>query len=196
LNTHARGRDLEEERTKMKKVVTGVAWVGVMPLLVGFGPGYGFRSGSVKVMTRNLYVGANIFRIMEANSQKEVPAEVTEILRIVQNNNPPERFEVVADEIARTRPHLIGLQEVYKIRTQSPGDFMMGNPLPAEDVLYDYLEILLAALSERAATSPTRSVPTRNIWMTRRPMLERGRKIPALTLSIRSGISDVFSVGR
>jgi endonuclease/exonuclease/phosphatase family metal-dependent hydrolase len=121
----------------------------MVTLLVGAGRGDGLRSGSVRVMSRNVYVGANIFRILEAQSPADIPVKVAEILDIAKENNPPERFEAIADEIAKARPHLIGLQEVYKIRIQSPGDFFAGNPTPAEEVLFDYLELLLAALEER-----------------------------------------------
>ena len=34
-------------------------------------------------------------------------------------------------------------------RIQSPGDFLQGNPEPASQVVVDYLEVLLAALTER-----------------------------------------------
>ncbi|MGB5881418.1 MAG: endonuclease/exonuclease/phosphatase family protein, partial [Thermoanaerobaculia bacterium] len=35
------------------------------------------------------------------------------------------------------------------IRVQSPGDFLIGNPVPAQTVLFDYLDILLDALEAR-----------------------------------------------
>jgi hypothetical protein len=126
----------------------GVGLVAVIALWVGAGPHEGYRSGSVKVMTRNGYIGANIFRILEAQTPQEIPFKVAEILAIVQQNHPPERFDSIADEIGKTRPHLIGLQEMYLIRNQSPGDFLLGNPIPAENVLYDYLDLLLVALEE------------------------------------------------
>lgn len=105
--------------------------------------------GSVEVVTQNLYTGADIFRILEAETPEDVPVVVAEILQTVLDTNFPERAEALADQIARTEPHLIGLQEVSLLRVQSPGDFLIGNPQPAEDVLLDYLEILLAALEAR-----------------------------------------------
>jgi endonuclease/exonuclease/phosphatase family metal-dependent hydrolase len=105
--------------------------------------------GQVGVVTQNLYVGADIFRIFEAQTPEDIPFVVAEILGTVFATDFPERAEAIADQIARTEPHLIGLQEVSLLRVQSPGDFLIGNPLPAEDVLFDYLDILLDALEAR-----------------------------------------------
>jgi endonuclease/exonuclease/phosphatase family metal-dependent hydrolase len=105
--------------------------------------------GQVGVVTQNLYVGADIFRIFEAETPEDIPFVVAEILGTVFETNFPERAEAIADQIAQTEPHLVGLQEVSLIRVQSPGDFLIGNPQPAEDVLFDYLDILLDALEIR-----------------------------------------------
>lgn len=99
-------------------------------------------------MTRNVYVGADIFRVFDATAPEEVPIVVTGILQTVFETDFPARSEALADEIARHRPHLIGLQEVSLLRVQSPGDFLIGNPQPAETELFDYLDILLARLAE------------------------------------------------
>lgn len=116
------------------------------------GPDHGNRtdrSGRIEVMTRNLYVGADIFRVFDATSPDEVPLLVTDVLQTVFATDFPSRAEALADEIARYRPHLIGLQEAELLRVQSPGDFLIGNPQPAETVLFDYLDILLADLAAR-----------------------------------------------
>jgi hypothetical protein len=105
--------------------------------------------GQVKVVTQNLYIGADIFRIFDAETPEDIPFVVAGILETVFETDFPERAEALADLIARTEPHLIGLQEVELVRFQSPGDFLIGNPQPAEDVLFDYLEILLDALETR-----------------------------------------------
>ncbi|MFT6028999.1 MAG: endonuclease/exonuclease/phosphatase family metal-dependent hydrolase, partial [Oleiphilaceae bacterium] len=63
--------------------------------------------------------------------------------------NFPERAQALADEIERRKPDVIGLQEVSTWRTQIPGDFLIGNPTPATDVAYDFLEILQTALEAR-----------------------------------------------
>ena len=119
----------------------------------------------VKVMTRNLYLGADIFKVLAAARNPD-PADggldvfiaVAELFQTVQDTNFPERAQAIADEIWLTRPHLIGLQEVSRWYTQSPSDFFdfsSGSPepdpdqTPAQDLVYDYLAILLQALEAR-----------------------------------------------
>lgn len=106
----------------------------------------------IKVMTRNLYLGADIFSVVAAGQNPDplaVPVAVAEVFQTVQQTNFPERAQAIADEVQRYRPHVIGLQEVSEYRIQVPGDFLIGNPTPAETVVYDYLDILQAALAER-----------------------------------------------
>lgn len=64
-------------------------------------------------------------------------------------NNFRERVNAIADEIEAEQPHLIGLQEVSIIRNQSPGDYLIGNPIDATNELYNYLDLLLEALEAR-----------------------------------------------
>ena len=109
----------------------------------------------IKVMSRNLYLGADIFPVIAAAQDPNpiaVPLAVTEVFQTVQATNFPERAEALADEISRHRPHAIGLQEVSLWRTQIPGDFLLGNPSQASEVAYDFLEILLSALETRGLT--------------------------------------------
>ena len=115
----------------------------------GYSSWFGHR---VTVMTQNVYVGADIFRVVEAGSSPNplaIPITVANVLRTLADTNFAERAAALAAEIDHLRPDLIGLQEVSLIRTQSPGDFLVGNPTPAQDELFDYLKILLDALAAR-----------------------------------------------
>lgn len=106
----------------------------------------------IKVMSRNIYLGADIFPVLEAAQNPDpiaIPMAVSGVFQTVQHSNFPERAQALADEISRRRPDVIGLQEVSTWRTQIPGDFLIGNPTQATDVAYDFLEILQAALVER-----------------------------------------------
>ncbi len=106
----------------------------------------------IKVMSRNIYLGADIFPVLDAANDPNplaVPLAVTEVFQAVQVTNFPERAEALANEIFRYEPDVIGLQEVSIWRTQIPGDFLAGNPASAEDVVYDFLHILQAALQAR-----------------------------------------------
>jgi endonuclease/exonuclease/phosphatase family metal-dependent hydrolase len=113
----------------------------------------------IKVMTRNIYLGADIFPVIAtAQLQAELPPEqqnpiaiplaVSEVFQTVQATNFPERAQALADEIERRRPHVIGLQEVTQWFT-GPADSLVGGTSPATDIVYDYLDILMAALAER-----------------------------------------------
>ncbi len=106
----------------------------------------------IKVMSRNIYLGADIFPVLAAAQDPNpvaVPMAVSGVFQTVQQTNFPERAQALADEIERRKPDVIGLQEVSTWRTQIPGDFLIGNPTPATDVAYDFLEILQAALEAR-----------------------------------------------
>jgi len=113
----------------------------------------------IKVMSRNIYLGADIFPVIAtAQQQAELPPEeqnpiaiplaVSEVFQTVQATNFPERAQALADEIERRRPHVIGLQEVSQWFI-GPADSLVGGTSPASDVVYDYLDILMAALAER-----------------------------------------------
>ncbi|WP_457573332.1 hypothetical protein [Desulfolithobacter sp.] len=104
-------------------------------------------------MTRNLYLGADIFRIVTALIDQDplaIPETVAEIYQTMQYTDFTERTEAIADEIQRYRPDLVGLQEVTTIRRQTPGDFLLGVIEPnATETVYDYLDILTSALAAR-----------------------------------------------
>jgi hypothetical protein len=108
-------------------------------------------SKHITVMTRNLYLGANldqaIAAIFSGNPDTIIQAATATWASVVATNFP-ERAEVLADEIAHSQPHLVGLQEVSLYRT-GPPDTFSDNPTPARRVRLDYLEILLEELDER-----------------------------------------------
>ena len=104
------------------------------------------NNGYVSVMTRNIYVGTDVDVILQAQDPTQIPVLVAQAFQTLINTNFPERAEALAKEIKKNKPHLIGLQEVSLIRLQSPGDAVDGGSIPAEDVVWDYLEILLTTL--------------------------------------------------
>ncbi|MGH3057511.1 MAG: endonuclease/exonuclease/phosphatase family protein [Gaiellaceae bacterium] len=100
----------------------------------------------VTVMTRNLFIGTDLGPVFAAQSFPQLVGATTTAFLEVQATNFPERAQAIADELAATRPDVVGLQEVMLIRTDTPAD---GGATPAETVAYDYLELLLAALAAR-----------------------------------------------
>jgi hypothetical protein len=103
----------------------------------------------VTVMTQNVYVGFDAAPLLGTSDPQEIPVLAAQAFAQLQATNFPERAEAIADEIARRRPHLVGLQEVSLIRIQSPGDAVAGGTVPAEAVYLDYLDVLLDALAAR-----------------------------------------------
>jgi endonuclease/exonuclease/phosphatase family metal-dependent hydrolase len=106
------------------------------------------KDPEIKVMTWNLYLGADIFKVVEAaiESRDLVPGAVAEVYQTMLSTNFWARAEAIADKIAKNKPQVIGLQEVSTFYKQTPGDFMDGNPEPAEDVVIDFYEVLNEAL--------------------------------------------------
>jgi len=102
------------------------------------------------VMTRNLYLGADLTRALAAaqappDRQLEVLiAAATTIRAIVDQTNFPLRAQRVAAEIAAHRPDLVGLQEAALWRHGPLGQ-------PATVVDYDFLQLLLNALAAQGA---------------------------------------------
>lgn len=108
------------------------------------------RGTRFNIMTRNLYWGADIKRILAPSDPSvPLPVVVAQAWQMAQHNNFPERARAIADEIAAARPHLVGLQECTLFRMQTPGDVLAGNPVPATEVVLDFLQILLDELEAR-----------------------------------------------
>jgi endonuclease/exonuclease/phosphatase family metal-dependent hydrolase len=104
----------------------------------------------VKVMTRNLYLGADLAPAIGAKSLNEFTSATGKILRDVTANDFPTRAKGLAQEIIKKKPDLVGLQEVALWRTGPPSlDPLLGSNGPtATTVRYDYLQLLLDQLNK------------------------------------------------
>ena len=102
-----------------------------------------------KVMTRNVYLGGNIFLLANAQSIQQVPGIAAQLYATVQATNFAARAEALADEIQAANPALVGLQEVSVYRTQHPSNFLFYQEPDASTVAIDFLAILEAELQER-----------------------------------------------
>ena len=113
-------------------------------------------------MSRNLYIGTDINPVVAAlaspGQSDDVPALIAAIAAI-QATNWPARVVALADEIARERPQVIGLQEVWSININL-------TPLGLALVVnQDFLANLQAELSSRGlhyAVAGTVSAVTAN----------------------------------
>jgi endonuclease/exonuclease/phosphatase family metal-dependent hydrolase len=127
--------------------VKGAAAVVALLACVAASAGEAKRSPvTVRVMTRNLYLGANLDAIVQAKSTREAFSAVERGWRDVQANDFPTRARAIAREIATARPDFVGFQELSLYRTQTPADFTV---TPATAVVLDYAKELRKALAAR-----------------------------------------------
>jgi endonuclease/exonuclease/phosphatase family metal-dependent hydrolase len=101
---------------------------------------------TLRVLTRNLYLGANLDAIVQAKSSAEAFSAVEKGWTQVQANNFPVRARAIAREIAATHADFVGFQELTLYRTQTPADFTV---TPATTVALDYARELRKALAAR-----------------------------------------------
>lgn len=102
-------------------------------------------AGGISVVTRNVFVGADVDAVLVALLSPDPNDDFDALLTAIQtfiNTDFPTRAVAFADEIARNRPHVVGLQEVSDIYIN-----LTGYGLPLIDV--GFLPILQAALADR-----------------------------------------------
>jgi endonuclease/exonuclease/phosphatase family metal-dependent hydrolase len=137
-------------RSVRRLVLLAVA-VSLLLVLPAGGAQAKFGKGQqVNVMTRNLYLGADLTPAIAAKSTKEFVAANGQILREVTANDFPTRAKGLAQEILKKKPDLVGLQEVALWRTGPPSlEPLLGGSAPtATAVRYDYLQLLLDRLNK------------------------------------------------
>lgn len=104
------------------------------------------KPAEITVMTRNVYLGADLSPAIGAASLPEAISGAGEIYRELESTDFPARSVLLAKEINKAKPDLIGLQEVALWRTQEPSDLGWtesgGVGQPATDVKYDFLALL------------------------------------------------------
>jgi len=102
----------------------------------------------LNVMTRNLYLGADLTAAINATSPNDFIVKNGQILRDVDTNNFPVRAEGLANEIRSQNPDLVGLQEVALWRLGPLDDLApINHTFGATTVKYDFLELLLDELN-------------------------------------------------
>jgi len=124
----------------------------LVPATASAKPGKSRGQGhEVKVMTRNLYLGADLGPPIGAKSVGEFTELNGQVLREVTANDFPVRARGLAKEILAKKPDLVGLQEVALWRTGPPSLeplTVTGATPTATTVRYDYLKELLAQLNK------------------------------------------------
>jgi endonuclease/exonuclease/phosphatase family metal-dependent hydrolase len=108
------------------------------------------KGTTVDVMTRNLYLGADLGPALTSTSLAAFFTANGAIVRQVEATNFPVRARGLAEEILSREPDLVGLQEVALWREAPPslGPVLTGQP-SAQTVKYDFLELLLEQLGRK-----------------------------------------------
>ena len=135
------------ERKTRPRLRLGLELLEDRSMLNGLAPTTESCPRELTVMSRNLYLGADLAPAMGAvmsGDPIQIIAAVSQLWAGVQATNFPERAVALAGEIEAVQPALIGMQEVTLFRSGPVGD-----PAPAETVQLDYLQLLLNALEGR-----------------------------------------------
>jgi endonuclease/exonuclease/phosphatase family metal-dependent hydrolase len=164
----------------------------------------------LKVMTQNLYLGADISDGLGATDFSQLVAAATREFAMVQATSFPERAKAIATQVAATTPDVIGLQEAVLWRSQTPADF---SPTPnATHVEFDFVQLLLDALAAKGlryapipgatATNTDVEVPRQltaasptyqDIRLTDRDVLLARSDLPANQFAVSNGKAAAFA---
>jgi endonuclease/exonuclease/phosphatase family metal-dependent hydrolase len=115
--------------------------IGVVGLLLSlFAVASPVRAASpptITVMTRNVYYGADLRPLAVTAPGPPFWDLATEMFDTLKSEDPKGRMKLVAREIAKAKPDVVGLQEVATWRT---------GPEPASRVAYDFLALITTEL--------------------------------------------------
>jgi endonuclease/exonuclease/phosphatase family metal-dependent hydrolase len=99
----------------------------------------------LRVMTRNLYLGADLIPLASAPDRAAFEAAAGQRYDTVLKNDYATRAKALAKEIAKYKPDVIGVQEAA-VWKKSPDGVKDGSDTPASETVYDSTEILLDEL--------------------------------------------------
>ena len=134
------------EGTNRRRLHLILAAVVVVAALLAVPAGAAAKPGRASVMTRNLYLGADLTAGVNAGSLQGLVDAAGGILHQVDQNKFQVRAKGLAAEIVGKNPDLVGLQEVALWRTAPVHKIPI--PPKATHVRYDYLKLLLAQLNK------------------------------------------------
>ncbi len=132
-------------------LLTAALLFSLLPSAASAKPAKG-KGHEVRVMTRNLYLGADLTPAITASGLTAFTEATGQILREVTANSFPTRARGLAREILKKKPDVVGLQEVALWRTGPPSleVFLNTGASPTSTtVRYDYLSELLARLKSK-----------------------------------------------
>jgi endonuclease/exonuclease/phosphatase family metal-dependent hydrolase len=120
-------------------------------------------------MTRNLYLGSGLANLTGVSGPAELTSAVGEDWANVLATDFRTRAAALAEEVARARPDVLGLQEVTLWRDSPSSDFREHPGPNATHVVLDHLAVLTSALAARGTPyTPVVTATTDDFEVTRR----------------------------
>jgi endonuclease/exonuclease/phosphatase family metal-dependent hydrolase len=182
-----------------------VALLAAVGVVVVEGPGAAqAATPTVKVMTRNMYIGADLTPVVRATTLPQFLTATAQTFQKVQASDPPERIKAMAREIADADPMIIGLQEVQLVQTDTDAPTNDGPATPANTTVFDFLQMLLDELAAQgtpytrvtSATNVSAEVPTAlgfDVKSTDRDVILARAHLPSDELSWTNQTSGSFA---
>ncbi len=102
----------------------------------------------IQVMTQNQYVGGDLFSIIPAvqtGDPATINAAVVRLIQTMSANRTVDRVKALSNEVLARKPHLLGLQEVWRVSCE-PADAPPCTNADLAGAWGDHLEITAAAL--------------------------------------------------
>jgi endonuclease/exonuclease/phosphatase family metal-dependent hydrolase len=97
------------------------------------------KGPTITVMTRNLFLGADRIPLATTPPGPQFEQTASNLFAGVKAEDPNGRMKLVAAEIAKSKPDLVGLQELSLLRTGPP---------PASTVAFDYIKTITNQLKK------------------------------------------------
>jgi hypothetical protein len=114
----------------------------------------------IRALTRNIYIGFDVDAVIAAiasGNQTLIALALTSAVSTLNSTSFYYRAAALADDICRTRPHVIGLQEVTIIDVDLPGIVIHLNYL---DILLDALDARGCRYAEAVKIMNTEAIPS------------------------------------
>jgi endonuclease/exonuclease/phosphatase family metal-dependent hydrolase len=134
--------------TPRKVVLLAVAALMLVPAGATAATSKKSKTTNVTVMTRNLYLGADIISLATASDRNDFEQKAAALFGTVQKTDFHARAALLADEIKKNKPDFVGMQEVALWRKGADG-VKDGSATPATEVVYDWMADLTAELKKR-----------------------------------------------
>ena len=121
MSNRTRGSALRSRTTLL--ALFGLAVLALLAPAAGTAAKKKKKDPNVTVMTRNLYLGADLGPAIDADRSAAPSTPAATILNDVDASDFPARAKLLAQEIKSSKADLVGLQEVALWREQAPSDF-------------------------------------------------------------------------